>query len=187
MKSTEPQNGIWNQWLADTYHQSSPKLAAFLAKLLPKDKKVIDLGCGNAFYISELEKEGFDCIGVEGSALNNFLSKNVVIEDLTNPIHLLVTGCVISLEVGEHLPEWAEQTFLNTVCCHCNDTLVLSWALPGQPGIGHINCKPQEYIKEQVEKRGFIFDAYTTNQIRDNHIDDNTDWFRRTILIFQRP
>lgn len=187
MKSTEPQNGIWNQWLADTYHQSSPKLAAFLAKFLPKERNVIDFGCGNAFYISELEKQGFYCIGVEGSHLNNFLMNNVVIHDLTESIDLDVKGCVISLEVGEHLPESAEQTFLDTICSHCTDTLVLSWAMPNQPGIGHINCKPQEYIKEEVEKRGFIFDDYTTSQIRQNHIDYNTDWFRRTILIFQRP
>ncbi len=64
----EPINGIWSQWSADKYHQSSPKLANFMASYLPPNEHVIDIGCGNAFYIAELAKKGFECTGVEGSS-----------------------------------------------------------------------------------------------------------------------
>lgn len=182
---SELTNGIWDQFTADKYHQSSPKLAAWLANYLPKEEHVIDFGCGNAFYLGELSKQGFKCTGVEGTKLNNFLHDNVLIHDLTQPIHLVAKGSVISLEVGEHLPKSAEQTFLNSLAEHCTKHLIISWALLNQPGIGHINTQPQEYIIDQIRGRGFKLLPYKTMEAR-NNIDDNCDWFTRTLLIFER-
>jgi hypothetical protein len=183
---SEPQNGIWNQWQADQYHQSSPKLAAWLASYLPKGTTVLDLGCGNAFYCAELSKNGFKCLGVEGYELNNFLHDNIQIRDLTKPL-VFYGGYenVLSLEVGEHLPKEAEQTFLDNVCFACNNNLIISWALPGQPGVGHVNTQPASYIISEVQRRGFEHDEYVTHEARQN-IDKNCDWFERTLLIFKR-
>lgn len=177
--------GIWDQFIADKYHQSSPKLAAWMAEFLMPDKPVIDLGCGNAFYCAELAKKGFQCLGVEGFPLNNFLHDHVVIKDLTQPIDLPVRGHVISLEVGEHLPKSAEQTFLDTIAKHCTDKLILSWAEIGQPGIGHVNCQSLGYIISEMEAREFKLLPEAIREARKN-IDDNTDWFRRTLLIFEK-
>lgn len=179
--------GIWDQFTADKYHQSSPKLAQHIAAILRphQNKSVIDFGCGNGFYCAELQKEGFACLGVEGFPLNNFLHNEIEIHDLTKPVDLSMRGHVISLEVGEHLQKDAEQTFLDTLALHCDGAMVLSWALPGQPGIGHINCQPQEYIIDQISKRGFSFLPAMTIEAR-NHVDDNCDWFRRTLMIFRR-
>lgn len=178
------ETGIWSQTEADKYHQSSPKLADWLAKYLPPDEIVIDFGCGNAYYISQLEKVGFRCCGVEGTQLNNFLHPNIKIQDLTQRVNLGFIGSVISLEVGEHLPKDAEQTFIDTLCFHSNGALIVSWALPGQPGVGHINCQPQEYIISEFERRGFRYIPEATKDAR-AHIDKNTDWFERTLLVFQ--
>jgi tryptophanyl-tRNA synthetase len=180
-------NGIWDQWQADQYHQSSPKLAAWLAAYLPKNDCVIDMGCGNGFYMNELWKKGFSCLGVEGFHLDNFLHDNVVIADLIKPLVLPPgwIGTIVSLEVGEHLPESAEDIFLDNINRHCYKHLIISWALPGQPGIGHINCRPQEYIMEKLNKLGFEFCPMATIDAR-VHIDDNCDWFRRTLMIFER-
>lgn len=178
-------NGAWDQWTADKYHASSPMLAGWLAKYLPLDENVIDFGCGNAFYVSELAAVGFNCVGVEGFKLNNFLHDQIIIKDLTEPIDLPIRGSVISLEVGEHLPKRAEQTFLDTITKHCTRHLIISWALPGQPGIGHINCQSQVYITSEIERRGFEFLPMETENAR-AHVDKNTDWFERTLLIFKR-
>jgi hypothetical protein len=177
--------GAWDQWTADKYHQSSPALAEFLINYLKHSNYVYDFGCGNAFYISELAKEGFSCQGIEGFKLNNFLHPNVTVADLSKPMRCLRTGSVISLEVGEHIPKEGEQVFLNNITSHCDSDLIISWALPDQPGIGHVNCQPQEYIIDQIEKRGFIFLPVNTLEAR-NNVDDNCDWFRRTLLIFKR-
>jgi SAM-dependent methyltransferase len=175
--------GIWDQFTADKYHQSSPKLAAWLAGYLSKEKSVIDFGCGNAFYCAELAKLGFESVGVEGFPLNNFLHDQIAIMDLTKPFNMPIRGSVISLEVGEHLPKEFEQTFLDNITNHCSGDLVLSWALPKQPGIGHVNCLPQEYVINEVVKRGFDYYPLVTVEARE-HIDDNCDWFRRTLLVF---
>lgn len=178
-------NGVWSQWQADTYHQSSPKLAEFMAHYLPKDKNVIDMGCGNGFYIGELAKQGFNCLGIEGCPLNNFLHDQIEIMDLTLPHDLPVRGSVISLEVIEHIDKQYEQIFLDTVTRHCSGDLIFSWALTGQPGIGHVNCVDQSYAIDQIVKRGFKFLPGTTQQFR-KHIDENCNWFERTLLIFHR-
>jgi SAM-dependent methyltransferase len=182
---TEPTNGIWSQWTADKYHAHSEELAAMLIDYLPKDQPVIDLGCGKAFYLAKLAEYGFECQGVEGLELNNFLHNDVVIHDLTKPIQLSKKGSVLCLEVMEHVPEWAEQTLLDSIDRHCTNNLILSWGLPGQAGIGHINLKPQAYAIEQMEARGFGYCEKASLKAQ-ALIGDNTSWFRTTLMIFIR-
>lgn len=182
-------NGIWDQSEADKYHQSSPKLAKWIEFHLVmeegEDDPVYDFGCGNGYYLHQLSLNGFTCVGFEGYMLNNFIHSPVVIHDLTQPIHIERKGSVISLEVGEHLPKSAEQTFLDTITDACKKTLIISWALPGQPGVGHINCQPQDYIISEIERRGFSYMPNQTMDGRDN-VDPNCDWFERTLLVFTR-
>lgn len=178
-------NGAWTQDTADATHQSSPSLARWLSEYLNKNRVVLDFGCGNAYYLSKLAEEGFQCIGFEGFQLNNFLFENVYVFDLSQPINFDFKGAVISLEVGEHIPKEGEQNFIDNVTKHCDSDLIFSWALPKQPGVGHVNCQPQDYIIKEVERRGFTFLPIQTQECRDI-IDDNTDWFRRTLLIFKK-
>lgn len=178
-------NGAWTQWMANTYHQSSPNLAEYLRGYLSPDLNVIDFGCGNGFYIHALAEAGFQCLGVEGYELNNFLHDQIVIKDLTYPFDLPVRGNVLSFEVGEHLDKTSEQLFLNTITKHCTNKLILSWATPGQPGVGHINCLPQSYIISEVVRRGFDFNQDATDEIR-KHVDLNCDWLIRNLLVFDK-
>lgn len=179
------ENGVWTQETADETHQSSDNLAKFLIDYLPKTEYVFDFGCGNAFYLSKLEAAGFTCMGFEGFPLNNFLSKNVNVVDLTTPIEIAKQGSVISLEVGEHLPKAAQETFMKTVTGNCNGKLIFSWAEIGQPGLGHINCRDQKEVIADVCSRGFKYMEELTLQIRAT-IEENTSWFQRTLLIFER-
>jgi tryptophanyl-tRNA synthetase len=108
-----------------------------------------------------------------------------MVHDLTTPMGLEIQCSVISLEVGEHLPKEAQETFMNTLVNHCAEHLILSWAEIGQAGIGHINCRSQEDVINDIVSRGF---EYLPNETQDarNNIDDNCNWFRRTLLIFKR-
>ena len=184
----ELENGIWNQWQADSYHQHSANLAKFLINYLPKDKPVYDFGCGNGYYLGELEKVGFKCCGFEGTQLNNFKCKNVLVADLTKPLGVeLSKGSVICLEVIEHIDKKFEQILLNTITENVakGGKLVFSWALTGQPGIGHVNCAEQSYAIEQIEKRGFVYDKGLTLRTRLT-IEENTSWFQRTLILFDK-
>lgn len=184
------ENGVWTDDIADATHQSSPKLATFLKGYLDKTKPVMDFGCGNGFYCSELEKDGFKCIGIDGYPLKNHLNKHFKVHDLTKPLDIrsllqLVTGNVICLEVLEHVDKKFEQILLDTVTKHCSGKLIFSWALTGQPGVGHVNTVEQSYAIEQIEKRGFALNELATLEGREN-VDKNCDWFERTLLIFDK-
>jgi len=177
-------NGIWNAEHAK-HHQSSEKLAKWLAGYLPKESVVIDFGCGNGYYMGYLEQLGFHTAGYDGNKSIEILCKYFRVCDLTNKLRLQAKCSIVSLEVGEHLPKEAQETFMQTLTVNCENHLILSWAEIGQPGIGHINCRSQEDVINDVESRGFKLNKEATADAR-NNIDDNCDWFRRTLLIFNR-
>lgn len=183
------ETGIWSADEANKYHQNSPKLAEWLKNYLDHNEVVYDFGCGTGYYLNHLYNNDFVVHGYEGTKHIRMDCHDhfVDIVDLTSPIEEFPLGCgsVISLEVGEHLPKWAEQTFLNTITEACDTDLVISWALPSQPGIGHVNCQPKEYIVSEIERRGFKFLPEVTEDARKN-IDPNCDWFERTLLVFER-
>jgi tryptophanyl-tRNA synthetase len=147
-------------------------------------KSFCDFGCGNGYYVDHLLRNDFHGIGIEGNLHGVAYLKNIFIDDLTKKL-FLKHDVSISLEVGEHLPKEAQETFMQNVCNSATRRLVLSWAEIGQPGIGHINCRSQYEVIRDVKSRGFEFDVLSTQIAREN-IDDNTDWFRRTLLIFKR-
>jgi hypothetical protein len=167
------------------HHQSSLNLAKWLVSYLPNDVPVIDFGCGNGYYVGYLEMHKFEAIGVDGLQPDVQLCKHFLKKDLTDLIHLPLKGSVISLEVGEHLPKIYQENFTHNLIKHCTKHLVLSWAEIGQPGIGHINCRSQEDVISDIESRGFKLNREATEDAR-NNIDENCNWFRRTLLIFER-
>ncbi len=179
------ETGIWTEDEANKYHASSPKLAQWLISFLPKDQPVIDLGAGNGFYCNELSKAGFEAIGVEGSDLKNSLHDNMVIHDLTEPLILKQRGSVLCLETLEHVPEYGERNLLDIIRKHATGIVVLSWATPGQPGVGHVNCKTHTYAIEQMDLMGFDYDEERSFEARDN-ADDHTSWFKRNLMVFKK-
>ncbi len=178
-------NGIWTAKDAE-HHQTSQKLADWIIKTMDnyECESFCDFGCGNGFYVKELGEWGFHGIGLEGNKDGIQFPVNVFIQDLTQRFWS-IHDCSISLEVGEHLPKKAQEVFMSNVCNSARKLLILSWAEIGQAGIGHVNCRSQEDVIQDVESRGFVLDKELTKDAR-NNIDDNTSWFRRTLLIFKR-
>jgi len=178
-------NGIWTKQDAEN-HQVSEKLAKWIKAHLYYDelKSFCDYGCGNGYYVKELLEGGFHGIGIDGNENGIKYPLNVFVGDLTKPLNLS-HDLSISLEVGEHLPKEAQEVFMQNVCNSAKKQLILSWAEIGQAGIGHVNCRSQDDVIQDVESRGFIWNEMLTKDARQN-IDDNCDWFRRTLLIFKR-
>lgn len=186
------ETGIWTKEEAIKYHQSSPKLARWLAQYLDIKTDVVDFGCGNAFYLSELAGVGFRCLGIEGTKMN-FLHDNVLVADLTSPLISFMVqqwtaargASCICLEVMEHVPKEFEQNLLDMITENVDSKLILSWAELNQPGIGHINTVHQVYAVNEVVRRGFKYLESDTKEAREN-IDECCNWFRRTLLVFER-
>jgi tryptophanyl-tRNA synthetase len=175
-------NGIWNAESAK-HHQSSLRFAKWLAGYLPKDYPVYDLGCGTGYYVGYLENNGFVATGIDGNEDVKILCANFFNADLSSL--LVFSGSIISLEVGEHLPKEAQETFVQNITKNCEKHLILSWASIGQPGIGHINCREQGEVVIDIESRGFKLNNEATDDAR-NNVDDNCDWLQRNLLVFER-
>lgn len=176
--------GVWSEEEAQ-HHQHSNKLAQFLIGYLPKDKPVYDFGAGLGYYVNELNKAGFNAWAFDGNDSENKLTDKFIVHDLTGEMNCVHKGSVICLEVLEHVPQQYEQQLLDNIVDGCDTHLILSWALTGQAGIGHVNCVEQSYAIAEIERRGFRFCKGVTANVRHN-IEDNVSWFRNTLLIFQR-
>jgi hypothetical protein len=179
----------------DKQHIHSPKLANWISHyFLPdRDKQLIDFGCGMGDYLRNFESHGFTKIyGFEG--LPPVGSPEYVLQfDLTNPVtnHPMYTQLkesahnVLCLEVGEHIPPHYESVFLDNITDLAKNKIILSWAIVGQPGHGHVNCLNNDDIIRRMNERGFDYLAEDSEIIRQN-VDDLAPWFYNTLMIFKR-
>jgi hypothetical protein len=63
--------------------------------------------------------------------------------------------------------------------------VVLSWAVPNQVGLGHINCLPNSTVIGLMINRGFVFLEKETQEARDLiPFSDECPWFKDTLMIF---
>ena len=96
---------------------------------------------------------------------------------------------VICFEVAEHLdPQYSDEIVRN-VYESIEDGGVLLWtaALPGQGGVGHINCRPKAFWKEKFEKMGLIHDDSMQEDIISYCKEGRyMGWFVNNILCFRK-
>lgn len=168
------------------HHYHDPALARAMAAMLPRETPVLDLGCGLGAYLAALARVGYRCRGVEGTpGIAKAAAFDGIVEaDLAQPLELdWPRSSVISLEVAEHLRPEDEPQYLATIDRYCERWLVLSWAVPGQPGHGHINCRPNAYVYDRMTALGFELAARETFVLRDAA---TLPWFGRTLMVFCR-
>jgi hypothetical protein len=144
---------------------------------------IIDFGCGDGSYVRALRHAGIDARGYDGNPLCESIS-NCRTLDLAVAVNVGPAPWVLSLEVGEHIPREFEATFIDNVCRHCLIGAVISWAVPGQPGIGHVNCRGNDYIEQQFVDRGLSRQHNLENSLRQAA---SLSWFRRTLMVYMRP
>lgn len=167
------------------WHQHSNKLMKKILEFFHKDISVMDLGCGHNWYVSVLRYFGYDAWGTDMVYLG---SKYFVPGDLTilrpkeNMNTLKIN--VLSLEVGEHIPADKAAVYLDNVVSFGGGDIILSWALPGQHGIGHINCQPNEWVIDQLLQRGYKLQQEKTNELREAVKYCHCNWFQNTLMYF---
>ena len=66
----------------------------------------------------------------------------------------------MSIEVGEHIPAELESKFLNNLVNSARRMVVLTWAMPGQGGEGHVNGQTAEAIVEKMKIREGVNNKY---------------------------
>ena len=180
-------NGFWEGEDAKENHHFDKDLAETIQDYLLSRGLAYgyDFGCGDASYIRFIERNSSITIeGYDGNPDTETISDGSgSVLQLHKPFELTKRMFVISLEVGEHIPVEYEQTFLDNICNHAICEIILSWAIPGQGGHGHVNERSNHYIIAEMMKRGFMLYKEKTKELRDAA---KTWWFKNTIMVFER-
>lgn len=188
--------GIWDDREFGYAHAHSETLAIAVAKIIGSSNKfdekinreewpVYDLGCGNGWYTSFLKANGFKCIGYDGNP-GSQTDDDIRRFDLTDKLVLNPKGTILCLEVAEHIPKQYEDILLDNIVRNCSGKVILSWAVPGQGGLGHVNEQPNWYVVEKFRSLGFAINGTQTEFLRAAVKNDACWWFKNTLLVFDR-
>ena len=180
-------NGFWIGKNVSTQHVYDDKLFKSLLNFFVKQQvtSVADLGCGMGKYVNNFIKNGIKTRGFDGNPNTPELSNGTCeVLDLSKKVIFDEPfSWILSLEVGEHLPKKFEDTFINNLHFNNKNGIILSWAIKGQPGDGHINCQNNDYIKNKICKLGYINDIKLEKKFRKRA---KIRWFKKTIMVFRK-
>ena len=178
-------HGYWVGTEVEEEHMFDLNLANAIEKFLPDNASVIDLGCGMGKYVKHLRHAGFDCHGVDGNPQTAELTDNLCSQaDLARPLETnQIFDWVLSLEVAEHIPAKYERIYLENLDNLNREGIILSWGLPGQTGLGHVNCRDNEYVRCRLAAMGYEELTETSRTMR---YEATLEWFKHTVMVFRR-
>jgi len=169
-----------------TEHATDKTLIPQLSKLL-SDKTVACFGDGPGAYKRETEKLGhvklYDAFD-DAPYCEETSHGRVRFMDLSIPQYgIRQYDWIISLEVAEHIPEKYEAVYLDNIFRHAKEGIIVSWAVPGQRGLSHINNKPIEYVTKVMRNNGFVRDAGKTMKLQ---ASASLSWIKSNINVYVR-
>lgn len=156
---------------------------------------IMDVGCGDGYYLRAFNSLPYGimlCHGYDGNPNTQFLAgANSFVMDFSKPTLLsedIKYSWVLCLEVGEHIPSEYENVFLYNLDKHNKYGIILSWAVRGQGGDGHVNCLDNWEVIERVEAMGYTLDMESTTKLRLSCAEypDTGWWFRQTLMCFRK-
>jgi SAM-dependent methyltransferase len=178
------ERGFWGKEEAETMHMFDPVLCEKIISACRPYETIIDVGCGNGAYVFALDKAGYSVVGYDGSPSTPEITKGrCMVMDFSNPVDMGLYDVVLSLEIGEYIPRQYESVFIDNITSAARHMLILSWAIEGQGGTGHVNCRNNDYIIEAVEAKGLVFDPELSAELRQGVF---LPWFANTIMIFKK-
>lgn len=163
----------------------SRRLAGWI-KVELKPDSVLDIGCGPGTYVDSMRDLK---INTRGMDIDERVHGH---EHLTFKSLLDITDesadVVICLEVAEHIEPELEDQVVEKVVSAVGKTLIWTAALPGQGGIGHINCRPKEFWAEKITAAGLVRNLERESALREHMRHPKTmGWFLNNVLYFERP
>jgi SAM-dependent methyltransferase len=148
---------------------------------------VLDVGCARGTWLAAWHDSGVaDVVGVDGAYVDNALrigEERFRALDLAQPFDLgRHFGLVQTLEVAEHIPAAAAQTFIDNLVRHASGVILFSAAPPGQGGEFHVNEQPYDYWRAKFAGHGYT--AYDC--VRAWLADDAavSSWYRFNPLLY---
>ena len=164
---------------SETVARSAAIVVPVLVELF-QPASLLDVGCGQGEWVAAFGLEDSVGVDIAAPALQHYLR-----HDLTEPLELGRTfDLVLSLETGEHLPESAAPQLVDTIASHANHYVVFSAAVPGQGGIGHINCQTHDWWHQLFFHHGFEPQDLVRPRIALN--PNVSPWYRDNIWAYVR-
>lgn len=178
------ERGFWGEEEALSMHTFDHVLCDKIIEVCRGHKTIVDIGCGNGSYVYKLEEAGYEVTGYDGSPATTEITKGRCgVMDFSNAVDIGTFDVVLSLEIGEHIPLQYEQTFIDNICNATKKLLITSWAIEGQGGTGHVNCRNNDYIIKEIESRGLEHLPDINDYLR---LDVYLPWFANTVLVFKK-
>ena len=147
-------------------------------------KKLADYGARTGEYAKYFAENGLSVKCFDGNPAVKEISEGRCEQlDLSQRFEMEVFDWVMSIEVGEHIPNKFEDVFLDNLHRHNKHGIVLSWALPGQGGRGHVNEQDNDHIKGKMKSLGYRNDVITEKALR---ASSTKEYFRNTVMVFRK-
>lgn len=168
---------------------SARRFSALLAPLL-RVNSILDVGCGRGAWLREWRDAGVQIVhGADGPYVRResllIPPENFTAVDLSKRFDLgRRYDLVSSLEVAEHLPPAASESFVASLVTH-SDLILFSAATPGQGGENHVNERPLWYWQGVFAEHGYVaFDAIRPQFRRDALVEP---WYRFNSILYASP
>mmetsp|Transcript_16572 Transcript_16572/g.24776 ORF Transcript_16572/g.24776 Transcript_16572/m.24776 type:complete len:386 (-) Transcript_16572:72-1229(-) len=154
-----------------------------------KISSLSDFGAGLGQYGMALERaypktliyRGYDGSGDVEVYTQGFLR----FFDLSIPLNLPMSDWVMSLEVGEHIPNHLEGMVIRNLHAHNCRGILLSWGTPGQGGLNHINLHDNQYLIDIFTSLGYVHDVSVSEKFRSAMTTDGS-WFATSLVVLRR-
>jgi SAM-dependent methyltransferase len=178
-------SGVWDEWLhAQNLYVDRPPFRYLWDKFGPGS--ILDVGCGLGAYLQAFRTWGArETVGIDGFDNSGAVLRPEAYRrhDLRTPLELGRTfDLVVCTEVIEHIDAEHEAIVLQTVSRHARGLILFSAARPGQPGVGHVNCKPMDYWLDRWAHAGWEPDVFDTLAVRSL---STFFWFRRNLIVLR--
>ena len=168
---------------------ASPRIVGELLTFIEDERitSINDFGAGVGQYKSEILQKlpNFNWNAYDGAGnVEEYTKGFLKWFDLTLPLELPKADWVISLEVGEHVPNEFEGMLIRNLHHHNCKGIILSWGTLGQGGHSHINNHSNDYIISVFNELGYIEDVDMKARLRNSK--DNYRWFTGSVMVFRR-
>lgn len=168
--------------------QTAQKVWSEVAPLFSEVITVLDLGCGMGAWSAVVESDeskSVQLVDHPSVPKSNLLVKNkdnFLGIDLDKELPPSARwDLIICIEVLEHFST-KRALELKDFIISCTDLVLFSAAIPGQGGVGHINCQRHSYWHHQFKQAGFkYYDGFKSAIVHDESIPF---WIRQNLFIY---